>query len=127
MILGLGLDAVEIARFEQWPTYSANRLQQIFSQHEISYALAIPLKAPERLAARFAAKEAAYKALARLMPVQMPLVAFCKLVQVINDAHGAPQLEVDFKALGLSANLSLSISITHTQTLAMAVVVTESL
>lgn len=126
MIIGLGLDAVEIARFEQWDTYSANRLQQIFSPHEISYALTVPLKAPERFAARFAAKEAAYKALARLMPTQVPLMAFCKLIQVINDGHGAPQLEADLATLGLPVNLSLSISITHTQTLAMAVVVVES-
>lgn len=124
--MGLGLDAVEIARFNEWPAYSVERLGQIFSPHEITYALSVPLKAPERLAARFAAKEAAYKALAHLMPNQIPLMSFCKLAQVINDQNGAPRLAVDLIALGLPANLRLSISITHSQTLAMAIVIAES-
>lgn len=123
--MGLGLDAVEIERFEQWPNHSISRLQQIFSQHEINYASKLPLKAPERFAARFAAKEAAYKALAHLMPVQISLIAFCKLVQVINDSNGAPYLQADFNTLKLSLDLKLFLSITHTQTLAMAVVVAE--
>ena len=127
MIIGLGLDAVEIARFQTWPTYSLERLQQVFSLQEIEYASSVPLKSPERLAARFAAKEAAYKALAHLMPIQISLMAFCKLVQVVNDPSGAPQLIVDWSALGLSDQIRLLISITHTQTLAIAVVTAESL
>lgn len=126
MIVGLGLDAVEIARFETWPTYSPERLEQVFSPQEIIYALSVPLKSPERLAARFAAKEAAYKALSHLMASQVSLITFCKLAQVVNDQNGAPKLQIDLFSLGLP-DLRLSVSLTHTSTLAMAVVIAESI
>ncbi len=126
MIVGIGIDAVEIERFAHWPEFSHERLAQIFSAGEISYALSVPIKAPERLAARFAAKEAAYKALASLMPIQITLMAFCKYVQVVNDQHGAPSLVVNFAVLNLPPNLKLSISISHTATLAMAFVIAET-
>lgn len=126
MIVGIGIDAVEIERFMHWPEFSHERLMQIFGPGEISYALGVPVKAPERLAARFAAKEAAYKALASLMPIQITLMAFFKHIQVANDLYGAPSLLVDFAALNLPTSLKLSISISHTATLAMAFVIVEN-
>ena len=68
MILGIGIDSVEIKRFEPWTSYSKNRLARIFSEHEITYSLSNPKKAAERLAARFAAKEAFFKALSQSFP-----------------------------------------------------------
>jgi holo-[acyl-carrier protein] synthase len=125
MIVGLGIDGVEVSRFAQWPSYSQSRLQKTFSLGEIAYALSIPIKAPERLAARFAAKEAAYKALSHLMPVKMSLSDFSKHVEVVHDPHGAPQLKVDLIELGLVARLRLLISLSHTNSMAMAVVIVE--
>ncbi len=125
MIIGLGLDGVEIARFANWPSYSGSRLSQIFSDQEIAYALSVPVKAPERLAARFAAKEAAYKALAHLMPIQIPLMTFCKHVCVINDQNGAPSLIIDYAQLQLNPSLKTMLSLSHTADLALAVVIAE--
>lgn len=125
MIVGLGIDGVEIERFADWPSYSRARLGQIFSAQEITYALSVPIKAPERFAARFAAKEAAYKALASLMPEQITLMAFCQHVSVRNDEHGAPSLQVDYTQLQLSPNLKVTISLSHTASLALAVVIAE--
>ena len=128
MIVGLGIDGVEIERFAAWPSYSPERLAQIFSLDEINYALSVSKKSSERLAARFAAKEAAYKALAHLMPVQMALIAFCKHVQVINDIHGAPSLQVDFRALALpTQSFKVHLSLSHAQPLALAVVIVEKI
>jgi len=125
MIIGLGIDAVEISRFANWPTYTEARLLQIFSPVEIAYALLVPLKASERLAARFAAKEAAYKALASRMPVQITLIEFCKLVYIQNDSTGAPNLVANLAQLGLPLTLKLLVSITHTNALAIVLVVAE--
>lgn len=127
MIIGLGIDGVEIARFAQWPSYSNARLSQVFSDQEVNYALSVPIKAPERLAARFAAKEAAYKALAHLMPVQMPLMTFCKHVSVINDSNGAPSLVIDYASLQINPSIKIMLSLSHTADLALAVVIAELL
>jgi len=125
MIVGLGIDGVEIVRFADWPGYSKTRLSQVFSEQEINYSLSVPIKAAERFSARFAAKEAAYKALAHLMPTQISLIFFCKFVSVSNNAGGAPSLIVDFAQLQLDPALKLSISLSHTADLALAVVIAE--
>lgn len=127
MIIGLGIDGVEISRFAQWPSYSQTRLQKIFTAGEIAYALSIPVKAPERLAARFAAKEAAYKALSHLMLVQTSLIDFSRHIEVVHDAHGAPQLKIDLMQLGITTELRLLISLSHTNNVAMAVVIAEKI
>ena len=126
MIVGLGIDAVEIQRFEQWHNYDIKRLQNVFSLDEIEYALSVTSKSAERFAARFAAKEAAYKALAVHMAQQITFLDFCKLVAVALDANGAPRLVVDLVAAKISLDLQLLVSISHTKTLAMAVVVAEA-
>ena len=125
MIIGLGIDGVEIRRFSAWPNYSKVRLSQVFSAQEIDYALSVPIKAPERFAARFAAKEAAYKALAHLMSNQIPLMAFCSYVSVFNNQDGVPSLIVDFAELQLNSNLKIAISLSHTADLALAIVIAE--
>jgi holo-[acyl-carrier protein] synthase len=125
MIVGLGIDGVEIERFAAWPQYDHARLRQVFGPIEIAYALSVPLKAPERLAARFAAKEAAYKALAHLMPKQITFMAFAKLVQLINDPNGAPSLKINLEQLGLNPSLKLLVSLSHTSHTAMAAVIAQ--
>lgn len=66
MVLGIGIDSVDIARFEQWHTYSHKKLLRVFSPAEIAYSLENPTKSAERFAVRFAAKEALFKALTPL-------------------------------------------------------------
>ena len=58
MIVGIGIDSVEINRFKNWKTYQYVKLRRIFSENEIAYCLAAPTKIDERFALRFAAREA---------------------------------------------------------------------
>jgi holo-[acyl-carrier protein] synthase len=63
MILGLGIDLVEVARIEQSITRHGERfLRRIFTDDEIAYCGAMKEPGPF-YAARFAAKEAVSKAL----------------------------------------------------------------
>ena len=50
MILGVGIDAVEIARFADWHTKSDKQLRRIFSEEEMAYCLSVPAKTAERFA-----------------------------------------------------------------------------
>src|SRR5436309_3558055 len=62
VILGLGIDAVDIGRVERMFADKRDRmLVRLFTEDELSYVRGRPAPA-QHLAARLAAKEAAYKA-----------------------------------------------------------------
>ena len=62
MILGIGVDIVEVARIEQAIARHGDRfLQRVFTEDEIAYCSKMKSPAPN-YAARFAAKEAVSKA-----------------------------------------------------------------
>lgn len=118
----LGIDAVDIDRFERWNRYTDKTLLRIFSSQEIDYAKSQPIKTAERLASRFAAKEAFYKALcASLENFDKPFLVVCKHVSIADRSHGAPRLIVNWQALELSAKV-IQVSLTHTSHTAFAVV-----
>ena len=125
MIIGIGIDSIEIKRFELWKNYPKNKLLKIFSDQEINYCLENPIKSAERLAARFAAREAFYKALCQITTKKTPFLTVCKHVQIRKNQNNAPVLHIDWKYLGHS-NINSFISITHTKTTATAFVVLES-
>lgn len=116
----IGLDAVDISRFEHWRNYSIKQLQKVFHIDEIKYALSNPKKTAERLAARFAAKEAFYKALCATTNKKYSLLYVFKNVHVNLAENGAPFLVVDSCAFNL--NHSFSLTITHTDKTAIALV-----
>jgi len=127
MILGIGIDLVEIIRFTHWSGYTDQRLRKLFNQTEIDYCRAIPTKSAERFAARFAAKEAAYKALSTSCKQTVPpFMLFCNWVTITSSPHG-PQCSIDWIALQEHYTIphaaTIYLSITHTQTTAGAVVV----
>jgi len=118
MILGIGHDAVAIARFAHWHTYSHKKLQRIFSEHEIRYCVQTPLKSAERFAARFAAKEALYKALCQIgTGTTRPFLTLCAQSELVPSPQG-PQIKTTYPLQG-----TISVSITHTDTYAYAIVV----
>jgi len=79
MIVGTGVDIVDIARFERQLERTPRLRERLFVPHERELA-------PRSLAARFAVKEAAAKAL--LAPPGM----IWQDCWVTNDPHGAPRL-----------------------------------
>jgi holo-[acyl-carrier protein] synthase len=132
MIVGMGIDAVEIERFEPWTRFSYKQLLRIFSAHEIDYCFSVPAKTAERLAARFAAKEAFFKALSAAAPGHgLSLLSICKNVSVVRQAGLPPVLQVNWQSLsdlsekGLPETILTHLSITHTKTMAIALVLLD--
>ncbi len=130
MNLALGIDAVEINRFEQWDTYTAGQLAKFFSPEEIDYCRSIALKSAERFAARFAAKEAFFKALSTLCPTkQLSLFSIAQFVSTQSSQNGGPTLKIEWNALMTAAKIDLPftpetlLSLTHTHTTAIACVI----
>lgn len=119
MLTAIGIDAVEIVRFEPWIAYSRRRLTRVFSQEEISYAFSCPAKSAERLAARFAAKEALFKALSQA-GYKVPFLRLCAYSSIVMGQSG-PIFQVHWQALGFPEQ-RLLVSITHTDSIAIAFV-----
>jgi len=116
----IGLDAVDISRFEHWSKYQVKQLEKVFHVDEINYAFSNPQKTAERLAARFAAKEAFFKALSTTTNHSYSLFHIFKYVRVGHQNNGAPYLIVDLSAIDLKYTCSLTI--THTDKTAIALV-----
>jgi len=124
MIVGIGIDLVEVARLKRLLEEHGGRASaRLFSPAELALA-ASSASAVETLAARFAAKEAAMKALGTGWSGG---VGF-RDVEVGRDAAGAPSLALAgaagerAKALGVTR---LHVSLSHTRDHAQAIVVLE--
>jgi len=129
MILGIGIDSVEIARFERWKSFTHEQLGRIFSPDEIAYCFAQPNKTAERFAVRFAVREALYKALSAAAPEQkVPFLTLCTKLRV-DSGKRAPKLLIEgdyFRKLGIPELRQVHLSLTHTATTATALVVLEA-
>jgi len=114
MIVGIGIDLIEVDRVKKTMAEHPRFLERIFTLEEIRYSQG-KRNAAQHLAARFAAKEAFFKALGRR-------IAWAE-VGVVNLPSGQPWLEVrSAENLGYSrAHLSL----THLRAHAQALVVLE--
>jgi len=121
-MIGIGIDSVEIERFEHWHQFQRNTLKKIFSEQEIEYCLSNPIKSAERFAARFAAREACFKALSGRID-NISFLAFCKLIRLDKNDQGKPKLIVDWLGLCLLLPVQSHVSITHTKTTATCLVV----
>jgi holo-[acyl-carrier protein] synthase len=125
MIVGIGIDAVEIDRIERMFADKGDRmLHRLFTDAELSY---ISLKAApaQHLAVRLAAKEAAYKA---LNGNELARGIGWKDVEVFSRSDGVPELRLHGKAADRFAELEgrrVHVSLTHSRTTAAAVVIVE--
>ena len=133
MILGIGIDSVDIKRFSQWHQFSYQQLTRIFSPHEVNYCLAEPSLRAQRFAVRFAAREALLKALNHGVLPGVPLLAVCKAVSISHNQYNAPVMHID-RSLLISPSRTLYtktntitplISLTHTDTIATAMVLLQ--
>ncbi|GMU18927.1 MAG: hypothetical protein AMXMBFR12_01190 [Candidatus Babeliales bacterium] len=124
MIVGIGIDSIEIARFAQWYTYSQKQLLRVFSHEEIAYCLLVTAKSAERFAVRFAAREALFKAYSAWQPDhKIPFLKFCKAV-TISKKNDIPFVTIDAQII--TANYTILISLTHTTTTATAFAILEN-
>jgi holo-[acyl-carrier protein] synthase len=120
VVIGIGLDAVDIVRFRRVIARRPGLVERLFTESERGTLLGRVDPAPG-LAARFAAKEAAMKALG----VGLRSVGFRDL-EIVTAASGAPTITMHGRASELAEKLgvtSLLVSLTHTGNLAGAIVV----
>jgi holo-[acyl-carrier protein] synthase len=125
MIVGSGIDLVEIHRIQQSvDRFGARFLGKIYTDAEQAYCLR-KRNAAESLAARFAAKEAGAKALGTGMSHGVTWLE----IEVVRLPGGRPTLRFHGRAADMARRLKVqyaALSITHTKDLAMASVVLES-
>lgn len=124
MIIGIGIDAVEIERFRQALERTASLKERLFTAEELSYVQ--PQVDPTAsLAARFAAREAVMKALG------VGLGAFdFHDVSVCRASSGQPDLLVVGRAQQLATDQGIArwhLSLTHTESIAMAYVIASGI
>jgi holo-[acyl-carrier protein] synthase len=124
MILGIGVDIVEVHRLRRALRRHGDRfVRRVFTPSEAAYCRRCG-HPEQRFATRFAAKEAALKALGVGWNRGLQFVD----VEVSNDALGAPALRFFGRALELSRELGVGrvhVSLTHHRDFAIAQVVLE--
>ena len=115
MIVGVGIDVVDIARFERSLTRSPGLAVRLFTEGERG----LP---PRSLAARFAAKEALAKALGA------PRGLRWTDAEIVASPVGRPYLRVAGTVAAAAAQLGVSswhLSLSHDAGIASAVVIAE--
>jgi holo-[acyl-carrier protein] synthase len=124
MIIGVGVDMIEIARIEEAMRKFPDRFERkMFTDTERDYCRRMPVAA-RHFAARFAAKEAFLKALGTGKSQGIGW----RDVGIVNLPSGQPTLALSGKAAERAAQLGaarLHVSLTHTHDHAVAVVVLE--
>ncbi|HEY1766195.1 MAG TPA: holo-ACP synthase [Terracidiphilus sp.] len=125
MIIGSGIDLVEIGRIQHAVNrYGARFLDRVYTSAEQAYCLSKRWSA-ESFAARFAAKEAAAKALGTGISRGVNWLE----IEVVRERSGRPSVLFHGRAAEIAAGLGMAraaLSLTHTSALAMASVVLES-
>jgi len=125
MIVGLGIDVVEVDRIrDSLKRFGDRFVARILTPAEAEYCAACADPALH-VAARFAAKEAAGKALGTGLGLE---VAWHD-VEIVRRQSGAPELRLLGKGRNLADNRQVTqihLSITHTQQTAAAVVILET-
>lgn len=124
MILGIGIDLIEIERFANWHLMDSHSLARILTIDEINYCKQNIKLSSSRFAARFTLREAAYKAFSGAFAHSISFLTFCRAVQVKKQENGALKLDIDWQKLGLSPGpIAIHTSITHSKQAAAAVVI----
>ena len=114
MILGIGVDIIEIDRIQKAiDRWVRHFLSHVFTKEEISYAQKHKFPT-QHFAARFAAKEAIFKAIG-----DKPLLGW-KDIQIYKDSHGKPHCKLKLK--NFKNKILISISHTHTYAVASAII-----
>ena len=120
MIVGIGIDLAEVARYHFDEDKLAWFARKVYTPEEMTYAMR-KRHWPERLAGFYAAKEATRKAFGHAIP--------WRWIGVGHERSGKPTIELHGKAHALIERRgvrAILLTITHTASMAAAVVVLES-
>lgn len=123
-LLGVGIDLVDVERFERVLARRKAMSERLFTELELSQAAGPTATArASRLAARFAAKEAVMKALG----VGIGALRF-RDIEIRRLSSGQPELRLSGTAAQLAASHGVTdwhVSLTHTATNAGAIVAAQ--
>ena len=124
MIIGTGIDIIEVERVAQRVGSGNGFRELVFSKDEILYceSKAFPF---QHYAGRFAAKEAFLKAVGRGWDGALALHE----IEVVNKTNGKPELRLcgqTEKELAYLGIRSVYLSISHVQSMATAIIILES-
>lgn len=123
MIVGVGIDMIEVDRVMSKIDKNDQFRAKIFSEKEIEFCESKTNKG-ENYAARFSAKEAFLKATGLGLMLGYELAD----IEVVNDENGKPLLKLygNFKTKAIQNNWNkIHLSISHLQSIACAVVIIE--
>ena len=120
MVLGLGIDIIEIPRIKRSiDNFGDKFLNKVFTEGEIMYCEK-KFNKNQHYAARFAAKEAVYKAISSGWKEGLRW----KDIEIQNDATGMPSINPSGKLKSfLTENTQLRISISHSENYVTAVAI----
>jgi len=114
-LVGLGMDLVEVARFDRALARWGDRLtDRLFTPEELAYARRHK-RAGQHLAVRFAAKEAVVKALGAPKGLGLEW----RDLEICRDASGQPKVRFH-RTLSRWAGCRVHLSLTHTEQVAAA-------
>jgi len=114
MVLGIGIDIIEVARVKNLAEKNPRFLKRIFTAEEVAYC-SQKKNSHQHLAARFAAKEAFFKALGKRIKWTD--------VELYNLPSGKPQLRIKDKERFSFTEAHVSLS--HLAEYATALVILE--
>jgi holo-[acyl-carrier protein] synthase len=119
MIVGIGLDLAEVARYRFTSEQLEAFARKVYTDEEMRYALRKPHR-EEHLAGFFAAKEATRKAFGTALP--------WREMSVMHEVSGKPVMQLLASCADLARERGIArihLTITHTATNAAAFVVLE--
>jgi holo-[acyl-carrier protein] synthase len=121
VIVGIGVDVVDLARFERALSRTPALRTRLFADAELTVGeRVLPLRS---LAGRFAAKEALIKAFGESAGIRW------HHMQVVSDAHGNPSFRLTDAAARVAEDRgvgAIHLSMSHDAGVAIAYVVAES-
>ena len=122
MILGIGVDLIQVARMDRWAN-QPGLIERFFHPGELADARSRGKRMALSLAVRYAAKEALGKAMGTgLQHFSL------REVQVVNDPHGKPEIRLHGEAKETFARFGgdrIHLSLSHELDNAIAMVVIE--
>lgn len=119
MILGLGIDLMEISKMEE-SLHSNAFVRKVFTDAEVMECRLME-NVVERFAGKFAAKEAFMKALGKGIRQGI----WFTQIEVLNAESGAPYIRISDELKHMIGGAKIHVSVTHTRQTAGAVVILE--
>ncbi|MCD6386486.1 holo-ACP synthase [Candidatus Sumerlaeota bacterium] len=125
MIIGIGIDVVDLERFEKTlARYGRRIINRLYTPQEQAYCTRL-VSSVQEYAVRFAAKEAFLKAIGTGKSHQIRW----RDIEIYNERSGKPGIRISGKAAEICSRLggtNIFVSLSHSHKVAIAVVVIES-